>query len=442
LIAAARGRLDVVTYLVERGADIHFTSDTGANPIVAACEGGNLEVVKYLLSQGAVVPPPKPLKGIGTLEVNMTGDNNTHNTDNTLNNDTTGQQQLQQLQQQLQQGSSEEEEEEEEEEEDQEEERDEAGRRVVRGLLHAAVTKGHLEVTRFLVKNLGLSETEPFRGFTPLCVASVNGHPEIVKFLILETDHGRDTVETMCKKATPLCQAARRGYTEVVRLLLEEGKASVDKCDAEGCSPLNLAIYGKCAEVVPLLLKHGANPNGLPGDEEIPLLQAIAAGSLDIVKCLVENSADVNVRAAGGFTPAHIASQVGHVEILKYLHEKGADLTLTIFETLEIPLHVAAGEDKVDALRYLCTDGGSSLQARAGGDKTPLHYACLYGNTAAAKVGYLFVHFISLLFIFTLFLIFICFCFYLSFYFFYFLSFYWKNINDDLNQRRYSNWDP
>ncbi len=47
---ASRGHLDVVKYLLEQGADIHIDDDF---PLIEASAYGYLEVVKYLVSQGA-----------------------------------------------------------------------------------------------------------------------------------------------------------------------------------------------------------------------------------------------------------------------------------------------------------------------------------------------------------------------------------------------------
>jgi ankyrin repeat protein len=49
IFAASFGHLEVVKYLVEIGADIHADDD---QVLISACRYGHLEVVKYLVSQG------------------------------------------------------------------------------------------------------------------------------------------------------------------------------------------------------------------------------------------------------------------------------------------------------------------------------------------------------------------------------------------------------
>ena len=53
-LAAQRGYLSIVKFLVKRGADIHVSNSFGAeSPLRGAIIGGHLDVVKYLVEKGA-----------------------------------------------------------------------------------------------------------------------------------------------------------------------------------------------------------------------------------------------------------------------------------------------------------------------------------------------------------------------------------------------------
>lgn len=67
-IACERGNLELITYLVEHGADINAKTDPtkdillsgyryndGTTPLHIACKSGRLEIIKYLAEHGAEI---------------------------------------------------------------------------------------------------------------------------------------------------------------------------------------------------------------------------------------------------------------------------------------------------------------------------------------------------------------------------------------------------
>jgi len=53
--ASMFGNLEIVKYLLEKGADIHLNSEAGIDALHHASKFGNLEIVKYLISKGAEI---------------------------------------------------------------------------------------------------------------------------------------------------------------------------------------------------------------------------------------------------------------------------------------------------------------------------------------------------------------------------------------------------
>lgn len=51
MLAARWGRREVVEFLVHKGADLSLVDNLGNNILHCACIGGNVQIVKYLLSQ-------------------------------------------------------------------------------------------------------------------------------------------------------------------------------------------------------------------------------------------------------------------------------------------------------------------------------------------------------------------------------------------------------
>lgn len=88
--------------------------------------------------------------------------------------------------------------------------------------------------------------------------------------------------------------AAAAGQAQIAALLLDSGAApSLEIFDADGCSPLMMAVQSGHLETVRTLLGRGADVNARPGpDGNTALRIAAADGSFDMVKLLVSVGAD------------------------------------------------------------------------------------------------------------------------------------------------------
>lgn len=101
-------------------------------------------------------------------------------------------------------------------------------------------------------------EQADYDGITPLRAAIAAGATEIVQLLLPYGDAAALNRPDPRDSATPLLMAVRSGRVELVRMLLTKGAgSSVNQPDAKGLTPLRAA--GDCAELVMLLLEHGAN---------------------------------------------------------------------------------------------------------------------------------------------------------------------------------------
>ena len=52
-VAAAAGHLNIVRFLILRGASVNCTTKTNSTPLRAACCDGHFEIVQYLIEHGA-----------------------------------------------------------------------------------------------------------------------------------------------------------------------------------------------------------------------------------------------------------------------------------------------------------------------------------------------------------------------------------------------------
>ena len=129
-------------------------------------------------------------------------------------------------------------------------------------------------------------------------------------------------------KTTPLLAAINGAHecrAEVVELLLRHG-AKPNVFDRFNNSPLQLAILRDDTAAVSLLVEHGADVKyikptveGWPHDGWTTLHYAVKTGNPDIVRILVEHGADRATKDAGGKTPRDRAIKWGRISILPLL---------------------------------------------------------------------------------------------------------------------------
>jgi ankyrin repeat protein len=123
----------------------------------------------------------------------------------------------------------------------------------------------------------------------------------------------------------PLALASFFGHLEIVEWLLGRGAEvhAISK-NATGYTALSGAVARGDAEIVRVLLAHGANARHRYGSGYSPLHEAAAGGKLEIMKLLLAHGADPNARTEDGQTPLSMAEAKGQIEAAALLHEHGA----------------------------------------------------------------------------------------------------------------------
>ena len=123
--------------------------------------------------------------------------------------------------------------------------------------LYIAVIEGHSEVVQLLLAKKGIDvNAADNNGVTPLYIAAYKGHVNVIERLV---EDGADVNKANINGVTPLYIAAKEGHSEVVQLLLKKEGIEVNKADNKGVTPLFIAAQNGYVNIGAILLIHGAN---------------------------------------------------------------------------------------------------------------------------------------------------------------------------------------
>ncbi|XP_071612877.1 ankyrin repeat domain-containing protein 27 isoform X3 [Heliangelus exortis] len=140
-------------------------------------------------------------------------------------------------------------------------------------------------------------------GFTPLHMAALHGHSELVSLLL---KHGASVSAKNGKHAVPLHLACQKGHFQVVKCLMDYD-AKQNKKDIYGNTPLIYACLNGQYETTALLLQHGASVNLSNAKGNTALHEAVIGKNEALVELLLQNGAMTHIRNERNCTPADCA---------------------------------------------------------------------------------------------------------------------------------------
>lgn len=168
---------------------------------------------------------------------------------------------------------------------------------------------------------------------------------------------------------TRLWTAASAGDVEGVKAALQDG-ADADYAQPDEhtrLSALHVAAMEGHADVVALLIQRGANVNIADADGDTPVVMAVNFDKKNVVEVLVANGADVRRADKNGCTPLLSAAVQGDLEIVSMLVERGAEVN-AVDCYKQTPLDRAANAPTAD---FLLVHGARIGGVSADGE-TPL----------------------------------------------------------------------
>ncbi|WCR54429.1 MAG: Phosphocholine transferase AnkX [Wolbachia endosymbiont of Ctenocephalides orientis wCori] len=359
---AANNDLYAVQYLISKGAEINVTTKDGTTPLYLAAQSGRLDIIEYLINNGADVnnQSNNPL-GLtdqynGLYVINYIIDRNA----NFKRNWST---------------------------------------------LHSTVIGGKLAELRNLVGKGEINVNQDENGCPPLHLAvqkngqdirhDVNTYSDgIIEYLI---ELGADLEDANKDGWTALHLAVQEKGTVLVSYLIEKG-ANVNAVKKDGWASLHIAARYCDLDMVEYLEEKGANIGITDNEGATPLHGAAYSGKLDVVKYLIdEKNADFKATDKQGITTVLLATYGNHLKVVKYLIGKGENVNVANKKG-ETPLHwavyvhrensyasIEGGSEQNDSgyssiAKYLMEGKSANLNIADNQGETPFHWAAKYGR--------------------------------------------------------------
>ncbi|KAL5259401.1 hypothetical protein ACHWQZ_G009744 [Mnemiopsis leidyi] len=250
--------------------------------------------------------------------------------------------------------------------------------------LHKACYYGHLECVHWLVWHTADVNVKSVQGWTPAHIAAIRGKDQCVEGLLC---HKADMTVQDEGGQCPIHLAAAHGNTFTLQTICRKG-GDLHLRDINGWRAIHHAAYNGKLGCVQTIAKWGGDLDTVTlvtGDT--PLHLAAARGHLPVVKYIISNVEDwVEMLAAinnDAETPLEKAIFSEEHAVVDYLSN------LQVNELNEVdegfPLHVAAAQGDISALKRMIGSGLYSVSARDDHQSTPAHKAAGHGQVEALR---------------------------------------------------------
>ncbi|XP_067653208.1 putative ankyrin repeat protein RF_0381 [Haliotis asinina] len=343
--AAMFGKKDVFSFLMKIGADISKEDDDGENILHVSCQGGNVDIVKYVLKHNVLYINSTDDKGIAPLLLAAGYGNKLvfhfliERGADTFTKDSTN-----------------------------------------RNVLHWACRGGSVKIVNYIItQNIVDINGSDENNMTPLLLAAYHGKIDVFGLLI---EKGANTLAVNQKRRNSLHLSSAGGHVDTVKYVLKHTSVDIDSKDYGEMTPVLIAVSHGKNEVFHILVKNGADLSVIDEDGDNILHLACRGGHVKIVNyILMQNIVDINAKNSDGETPVMLAANSGEREVfdILLLLESGADPSL-VNRDGDNALHLACMRGDEEIVKHVLKLHSLNINCRGSKGRTPLLLAAEYDS--------------------------------------------------------------
>ncbi|KAM3479755.1 hypothetical protein MY8738_005313 [Beauveria namnaoensis] len=230
---------------------------------------------------------------------------------------------------------------------------------------------------------IGNAAGDKDNGWTALHTAVMCGRTMTASIILRRTKDCPIVNVVSPRGTTALHIAASKGFAEIVLMLLSHG-ASITIEDSRGRGAVELAAASRQLTIVQLLLENDVASDLAKKHKRAALFSAIEADCASIVQTLLENGANTEMTNSSGLNALLFATMNGRAGAARSLLEYGANPNCADL-LKSTPLHRAVQKGDDTVVNLLIQHGADP--ARSDCDyKTPFHYACARGSPSMVRM--------------------------------------------------------
>lgn len=174
-----------------------------------------------------------------------------------------------------------------------------------------------------------INELDITNGYSYLHYAVISQYQETAEIVQILLDKKIDTeIKEKFSQFTPLLMATYNGHYNIVRMLVENG-ADIHAIDKDNNNPFLWASFNGFYDITKLLLEHGADYNIQDNPGYTALMWAVSNSSEKMVDLILGYKPNLNVQNNDKYTALYMAAREQNKKIFKKLLMLGADPTIT-----------------------------------------------------------------------------------------------------------------